>query len=55
MRYFKRGVTLTKGNLAKRNWKGNKMCCFYSKSETTQHLFFEYHYAKALWHVVHLF
>jgi hypothetical protein len=28
MWYLKRGVILTKDNLARRNWNGNKACCF---------------------------
>ena len=49
MWYLKRCVILTKDNLAKRNWKGNKQCCFYSSDETIQHLFFDCHVAKFLW------
>ncbi|WVZ81320.1 LOW QUALITY PROTEIN: hypothetical protein U9M48_028710, partial [Paspalum notatum var. saurae] len=51
--FFKRGVILTKDNLAKRNWKGRKNCEFCSKQETIQHLFFECHYAKFRWRAVH--
>ena len=35
-----RGVILTKDNLLKRRWKGGSKCCFCSKDETIQHLFF---------------
>jgi len=28
--YLRRGVILTKDNLAKRNWQGNQQCCFLS-------------------------
>jgi len=28
MWYLKRGVILTKDNLARRNWHGDKCCCF---------------------------
>ncbi|WVZ49016.1 LOW QUALITY PROTEIN: hypothetical protein U9M48_000398 [Paspalum notatum var. saurae] len=52
--YLKRGVILTKDNLAKRNWKGSKACEFCSRPETIQHLFFECHYAKFLWRSVHI-
>ena len=52
--YLKRAVILTKDNLAKRNWNGNKACCFCSKHETIQHLFVECHYAKFLWRAIHL-
>ena len=38
--FLKRGVTLTKDNLAKRNWQGNQQCCFCHENETIQHLFF---------------
>jgi hypothetical protein len=36
-----RKVILTKNNLVKRNWNGNKKCCFCYKDETIQHLFFK--------------
>ena len=29
MWYLKRGAILTKDNLARRNWNGNKQCCFF--------------------------
>ena len=29
--YLRRGVVLTKDNLAKRNWQGSKICCFCHK------------------------
>jgi len=50
--YLKRGVVLTKVNLARYNWKGNKQCCFCSSDETIQHLFFDCHIAKFLWRAV---
>ena len=53
MWYLKRGVILTKDNLIRRNWNGNKLCCFCSSDETIQHLFFDCHVAKFLWRVVH--
>jgi hypothetical protein len=43
------GVILTKDNLMRRNWKGNKLCVFCSNSETIRHLFFECHYARFIW------
>ena len=52
MWYLKRGVILTKDNLIRRNWNGNKLCCFCSSDETIQHLFFDCHVAKLLWRVV---
>jgi hypothetical protein len=38
--YLRRGVILTKDNLAKRNWHGFLSCCFCHKLETIKHLFF---------------
>jgi hypothetical protein len=52
--YLRRGVILTKDNLAKRNWNGNKKCVFCSREETIQHLFFDCHVAKFIWRVVSL-
>jgi hypothetical protein len=52
--YLRRGVVLTKGNLAKRNWHGSKTCCFCHKDETIRHLFFECHFACST-SVSHLF
>jgi hypothetical protein len=52
--YLKRGVTLTKDNLARRNWHGDKLCCFCHLTESIQHLFFECFYAKFLWRSIHL-
>ena len=49
---LKRGVILTKDNLIRRNWNGNKLCCFCSSDETIQHLFIDCHVAKFLWRVV---
>ena len=39
--FLKRGVTLTKDNLAKRNWQGNQQCYFCHENKTKQHLFFD--------------
>ena len=38
--FLKKGVIMTKDNLAKRNWNGIKACCFCSTPEIIQHLFF---------------
>jgi hypothetical protein len=32
--YLKRGVILTKDNLARQNWNGDKKCCFCHHPET---------------------
>jgi hypothetical protein len=39
-------VLLTKNNLVKRSWQGNKSCSFCHKDETIQHLFFKCPFAK---------
>jgi hypothetical protein len=52
--YLKRGVILTKDNLARRNWNGDTRCSFCHSPETIHHLFFECLYAKFLWRVVYL-
>jgi hypothetical protein len=52
MWYVKCRVVLTKDNLARRNWQGNKMCAFCSHQEMIQHLFFDCHFMKFLWRVV---
>jgi hypothetical protein len=50
--YLRRGVVLTKDNLAKRNWHGSKMCCFCHKDETIKHLFFECHFVCSIWSII---
>jgi hypothetical protein len=42
-------VILTKDNLIKRKWKGNKSCAFCTENENSRHLFFEYPTAKYVW------
>jgi hypothetical protein len=34
-------VVLSKDKLAKRNWQGNKTCCFCHEYETIRHLFLD--------------
>jgi hypothetical protein len=36
--YLRKGVTLTKDNLSRMQWKGCLWCCFCSELETIQHL-----------------
>jgi hypothetical protein len=50
---LKKGVILTKDNLIRRNWNGDKNCCFCHKPESIQHLFLLC-YANFLWRAVHL-
>ena len=52
MWYLYKGVILTKDNLARRQWKGDRKCCFCSTNETIQHLLFDCHYAKFMWSIV---
>jgi hypothetical protein len=51
--YLRRGIVLTKDNLAKRNWQGSKVCCFCHKAETINHLFYECRFARAVWFIIH--
>ena len=46
--YLRKDVTLTKDNLAKRNWQGCTKFCFCSSLKIIQHLFFEYHLQKGI-------
>ena len=50
--YLRRGVVLTKDNLAKRNWHGNQHCCFCHENEMIQHLFFDYWFTSLVWATV---
>jgi hypothetical protein len=54
MWYMYKGVVLTKNNLAKCNWKGNKQCSFCCKDETIKYLFFNCYYARFLWGLTHI-
>ena len=38
--------------VSRRNWNGNKYCCFCSSDETIQHFFFDCHVAKFLWRAI---
>jgi hypothetical protein len=50
--YLRRGVVLTKDNLAKCNWQGSILCCFCHKDETIQHLFFDCPLARSIWSII---
>jgi hypothetical protein len=54
MWFLHKKVLLTKDNLAKRNWQGNKRCCFCDKDETIQHLFIACPFAKIVWRIVYM-
>ena len=47
--YLRRGVMLTKDNLARPNCHGSEKCCFCHKNETIKHLFFKCCFARAVW------
>jgi hypothetical protein len=46
--YLRRGVILTKDNLAKQNWHGNQSCVFCHHDETIKHLFFQCRFARSI-------
>jgi hypothetical protein len=50
--YLRKGVILTKDNLAKRNWHGSKKCVFCHQNETIKHLFFQCRFARSIWSVI---
>ena len=52
--YLYKGVVLTKNNLARRQWQGDRKCCFCSSDESIQHLFFDCHFAKFVWRTIHV-
>jgi hypothetical protein len=52
--YLRKGVIVTKDNLAKRNWHGSKECVFCHQNETIQYLFFQYRFARSIWSVIQL-
>ena len=52
--YLRKGVILTKDNLAKRNWQGSTTCSFCSENETIRHLFFDCRFARVVWGLIYL-
>jgi hypothetical protein len=48
MWYLKKVVILTKDNLVRRNWNGDRKCCFCHSPESIQHLFLDCVYSKFL-------
>ena len=52
--YLRRGVILTKDNLAKRNWQGSKKCVFYHHDESIKHLFFQCSFARSIWSTIQI-
>ena len=53
--YLRRGVIITKNNLAKQNWQGNQQCCFCHENEMIQHLFFDCRFTRMVWASVNAF
>jgi len=47
-------VILTNDSLTRRNWNGDKKCCFCHFPENIQHLFIDCLYAKFLWRATHI-
>ena len=52
--YLRRGVILTKDNLAKRNWHGSKKCVFCSHDESIKHLFFQCEFGRSIWSAIQI-
>ena len=52
--YLRRGVILTKDNLAKRNWQGSKKCVFCHHDESIKHLFFQCSFARSIWSTIQI-
>jgi hypothetical protein len=50
--YLRRGVILTKDNLARRNWHGSKTCVFCQQDETIKHLFFQCRFIRSIWSII---
>jgi hypothetical protein len=50
--YLRKGVVLTKDNLATWNWHGSKKCVFCHHDETIKHLFFQCCFARSIWSVI---
>jgi hypothetical protein len=50
--FLQRGVTLTKDNLARKNWRGSQKCIYCNRNETIQHLFLDCPGAKMMWRII---
>jgi hypothetical protein len=50
--YLRHEVILTKDNLAKWNWHGNKICVFCHHDKTIKHLFFQCRFAGPIWSII---
>jgi hypothetical protein len=54
MLYLYKGVILTKDNLARREWQGDKKYCSCSSNENIQYLLFDCHYAKFMRRIIYI-
>jgi hypothetical protein len=52
--FLQKGVTLTKSNLKRKNWKGSDKCCYCNCVETVDHLFFNCEFAKFIWRIIEI-
>jgi len=52
--YPYKGVTLTKDNLARKNWQGDLTCSFCNANENIQHLFFDCPLVRFIWCTIHV-
>jgi hypothetical protein len=52
--YLRRGVILTKDNLAKHNWHGSTKCVFCHEQETIKHLFFHCRFVRSIWSIIQI-
>jgi hypothetical protein len=50
--YLRRGVIITKNNLAICNWHGSKRCVFCHQDETIKHIFFQCRFARSIWSII---
>jgi hypothetical protein len=50
--YLRKGVILTKDNLAKWNWHERRKCVFCHQAETIKHIFFQCRFARSIWSVI---
>jgi hypothetical protein len=52
--YFRRGVILTKDNLAKHNWHDCTKCVFCHEQETIKHILFSCRVARCIWSIIQI-
>ena len=50
--FLRRGVVLTKDNLAMKNWTGSQRYCGCNSNETIKHLFLDFHYERMIWRII---